>query len=269
MFNLPINSKIAGNVVHHDGNHDDRGTPHEQYINKWNLASTINNKEKTNKFAKFASITFEVDNNINNLYIFDIINTKNLEVTELKVSCGPTITSKYKYNSEFQIWYTSTQLENSSSGKTRYQVDFYIKIYKSYNIFFIRLNVAKNNKVWNYDDDYAFTCVKMYSEEILIDSLTSGIQPIDTSETITEFKSTQSWDSISINPGSTYTISISNSNIKWDSYVGIAYSETLPDGLVTSVSLKSGGGMVHYKLTNVTSSAVTLPKGTILIYIKQ
>ena len=117
MFNLPFNSSIGNNTIYHKGNHDHRGTPHEQYINKWNLTTTIDNRENTNKLARFATIEYEEDINVDNLYLIDCINHKNQETTEIQILLGTSQSVKYAYNSDFQILYKVTPLELSENNK--------------------------------------------------------------------------------------------------------------------------------------------------------
>ena len=82
MFNLPFNSSIGGNAILHEGNHDKRGIPHEQYINKWNLNTTLDNKTNTNKYSKIAEIEYEEDNNTSCNYIIEIVNSRDLTMID-------------------------------------------------------------------------------------------------------------------------------------------------------------------------------------------
>lgn len=271
MFNLPFNSSIGNNTIYHKGNHDHRGTPHEQYVNKWNLTTTIDNRENTNKIVKFATIEYEADNNVGNLYLIDCINHKNQETTEIQIIVGTSQSVKYAHNSEFQIFYTVTPLELSANLKNRYRVDLYIKIYKSWNTFFFRLNVAKNNEVWNYENDYAYNCIKLLSKEPLEDTINGAIQGTDiTPKPVKKhhiFRT--SWGAVPIQPSATYTIKITNSEIKWDSVISVNLTSEMPNGLVTSTSIKSGGGELYYKITNVTTNEIELPASNIVYTITQ
>lgn len=269
MFNLPFNSSIGNNTIYHKGNHDHRGIPHEQYVNKWNLSTTIDNRENTNKIAKFATIEYEVDVNVSNLYLIDCINHKNQETTEIQIILGSTQKVQYVYNSEFQIWYTVTSLGKSENAKDLYKIDLYIKIFKSWNTFFFRVNVAKNNEVWNYENDYAYSCIKLLSKEPLQDAINGAIQGTDITPVKKHRIFRTSWGAVPIQPSTTYTIKITNSEIKWDSVISINLTSEMPNGLVTSTSIKSGGGELYYKITNVTTYAIELPASNIVYTITQ
>ena len=267
MMNLPLNSTIGSNPILHEGNHDNRGIPHEQYINKWNLTTTVNNKEATNKFIRFATIEYEADNNVGNIYLIDCINHKNQETTEIRINLGVSQSVKYVHNSEFQILYTLTS--NTQNTKPVHKLDLYIKVYKSYNPFFFRLKVAKNNEVWNYENDYAYNTIKMLSNEPMLDTIENSIIATDLTPTNKHHIFRTSWGTVPVGAGATYTIRITNSEIKWDSVVSVNFTSEMPNGLATSTSIKSGGGELYYKITNVTSNQIQLPNTNIVYTITQ
>lgn len=268
MFNLPINTKISGNTVLHEGNHNERETPHEQYINKWNLNTTSNNKTITNKFTKILEVKYEEDNNMGCNYIIEIVNTKDLaKINYLYMVLGKNKTFKYEYNETYSLWYKITSLEPNNE-KVVNKVEVYIQLHKSYSPIFFRVHTAKNNEVWNYDNNYAYSCIKLLSNQELIDSVDGVTQCSDTLP-VRHYYKRQSWNEVTINSGEKYQIVIDDSNIKWDSVVTFNTSVEIPSELMYTVSIKSGGGGVIINVRNVSSTVAKFPNCQLLMMITQ
>lgn len=268
MFNLPFNSSIGGNAILHEGNHDKRGIPHEQYINKWNLNTTLDNKTNTNKFCKIAEIEYEEDNNTSCNYILEIVNSRDLTKIEyLYLSLGTRKSLKYNYNSSYGLWYktTSTMQDN---GKNKTKVEIYIQIYKSYNPIFYRIKVAKNVEVWNYDNDYAFKCITLLSKQPLLDTV-DGIFQCEDTKPVRHFYKRQSWGKVSIKAGEKYQIVMDDSNIKWDSILSFTTSVEVPSELMYTVSVKDGGGSAIINIRNVSTIDTNFPECQLLLMITQ
>ena len=268
MFNLPINTKISGNTVFHEGNHNERETPHEQYINKWNLNTTSNNGANTNKFTKILEVEYEEDNNMGCNYIIEIVNTKDLTKTSyLYMVLGKSKTFKYEYNDTYALWYKISSL-SPTNGKARNKVEVYIQIFKSYSPLFYRIHTAKNNEVWNYTKNYAYSCITLLSNQPLLDSIDDATQCNDTLP-VRHFYKRQSWNEVTINPGEKYQIVINDSNIKWDSVVSFTTSVEVPSELMYTVSVKSGGGAIIVNVRNVSNTIAKFPSCQLLMVITQ
>ena len=270
MFNLPLNSKICGNTVFHEGNHNSRENPHNQYSHKWDIVNTINNGTTTGQFTKLLDVTYEVDNNRNDHYWLTMFNMKNQQTYDLKMSLGETRTVSYPHNGEFEIWYTEEQLADSSSGKKNWKVTVYMKLWKTYNPIFVTLNMAKNNEVWNYTNDYAFNNIKLYSNQPLVADISYGIKGSNNANPAQRlFWHRQSWGEVTIGPLGKYQLVITDENIKWDSVVSFTYSVEIPSELMYTVSLRSGGGAVIINVRNLTEMEIKWPAGQIIMSIQQ
>lgn len=268
MSNLPINTKISGNTVFHEGNHNERETPHEQYINKWNLNTTSNNRANTNKFTKILEVEYEEDNNMGCNYIIELVNTKDLTKTNyLYMVLGKSKTFKYEYNETYALWYKITSLE-PNNGKTMNKVEVFIQLYKSYSPIFFRVHTAKNNEVWNYNNNYAYSCINLLSNQELLDSVDGLTQCSDTLP-VRHYYKKQGWEEVSINSGEKYQIVVNDSHIKWDSVVTFNTSVEVPSELMYTVSIKSGGGAVIINVRNVSSTVAKFPKCQLLMTITQ
>lgn len=270
MFNLPLNSKICGNTVLHEGNHNQRENPHSQYTHKWDIVNTINNGSTTGQFTKLLDVTYEVDNNRGDNYWLTIFSPKTQQTFDLKLTLGSTRVISYPHNGEFEIWYTEEQLASSESGKQNWKVTVYIRLLKTYSTMFVSLNMAKNNEVWNYTNDYAFNNIKLYSNQPLVETVSSSIQASNNASPSQRlFWHRQSWGAVTIEAGAKYQIKVTNANIKWDSLVNFSYSVEIPSELMYNVSLQSGGGTVIINVRNVSNVQATWPAGQILMTIQQ
>lgn len=267
MFNLPINSKISGCNILHEGNHNEKDSPHEQYINKWNLNTTINNATNINKYTKILEIVYEEDNNMGCNYIIEIVNTKDLSKTNyLYMTLGVNKTLKYEHNDTYALWYKITSLE-PNGAKVRNRIEVFIQLYKSYSPLFYRIHTAKNNEVWNYDKNYAYSCITLLSNQPLLDSIDSIIQCSDTLP-IRQFYHRQSWGEVSIESGAKYQIVITNNNIKWDSVLNFTTSAEVPSELMYTVSILSVGKAV-INIRNISNTTAKFPSCQLLLLITQ
>lgn len=268
MFNLPLNSKICGNNILHDGNHNEREAPHEQYINKWNLNTTCNNGSEIHKYTKILEIVYEEDNNMGCNYIIEIVNTKDLSKTNyLYMILGTSKTLKYEHNDTYSLWYKITTLE-SINGKNRNKVEVYLQFYKSYSPLFYRIHTAKNNEVWNYDDNYAYSVIELLSNQSLLNSV-DGITQCSDTLPVRHFYKRQSWGQVPINAGEKYQIVINDSNIKWDSILSFTTSVEVPSELMYTVSVKEGGGSAIINIRNVSTVNANFPSCQLLLMITQ
>lgn len=268
MFNLPINTKVANNIAFHQGNHDNRGIPHEQYVSKWNLNTTSNNLANTNKYTKILEVTYEEDNNVGLNYIIEIVNTKDLAKTDyLYMTLGTSKTVKYTYN-EYYALYQKITTTMQTNGKNKSVVEIFIQIYKSYSPLFFRVHTAKNNEVYNYDNDYAYNCISLLSNQPFVDTLTGFTQCADVAP-IRHFYKRQSWGQVTVNAGQKYQIVISDSNIKWDSILSFNTSVEVPSELMYTVSVASGGGSAIINIRNVSTVSANFPACQLLLMITQ
>lgn len=269
-FNLPLGSKICGKYILHEGNHDSRGIPHEQYISKWNAYSTKNNKSDTNKWTKIAEINYEKDNNVILHYIFKIISEKTADRYFSNLVLGSSGISNFNYtgNSVFTIKAIYSTTGTSANGKTLAKVELYVQLYKSYNPVYVMPEFARNTDYYLYSEDYAYQCLTMYSEQPLLDSITATHTPTDL--TTYEFVSSQTWGTVNVVAGTTYTITITDANVKWNSIVSYSTTAPMPDGLVLqNAQLKAGGGGFYIKVTNITTGALSFPACTLSWKIRQ
>ncbi|MDM0981826.1 hypothetical protein ACV3Q7_07740 [Clostridium perfringens] len=270
MFNLPIDSGIANNFLFHEGNHDDRGTPHEQYLNKWNYKSTSNNREIINKYTKFAEIEYEADKNVSLHYEFKIYDEKGAEVNSLFViltSDIENISLSYRYNDNYSIYYTKNKLGQTKRGKNIYIIKLFFKIHKSFNPVFYDIIFAKNTEYWVYKKDYAYKCLKLFDSQEILDSLENEIQCLNIKK-LNTILIRQSWGETNIKKNSCYQAKIINNNIHWNSQITISTTSEIPYGLIISApTLKKGGGEVTIPIYNILGEDIILPSTNFMLLV--
>ena len=76
MYNLPTDSTINGLSVYHEGNHSNKGNPHDNYLSKFSCNYSLNNKSTVDKMFKMCTIRYPINNNVEFKYIIEILSTK-------------------------------------------------------------------------------------------------------------------------------------------------------------------------------------------------
>ena len=228
-YELPMGVTINDCLVLHDGSHDSRGIPHEQYISKWNYATTINNGSVTGKHAKICEINYEQDNNTILNYIIKIISEKSGTSWNINVSVGGdgVITFNCPTNSTFALTGVFSITSAISGSKKTAKLILYAQLYKAYNPIYIMVEFARNTENNTYPRDYAFKSIEIINNEALIDAITPTHTPIDISAN--EFTGSLTWGSVSVLANSTTTISVTDGTIKWNSIVNYSTSVPLPE----------------------------------------
>lgn len=165
MYNLPTDATINECVVFHEGNHDDRGNPHEQYISKFKTYSVKVADTGKNNYFKIANITHTPNSNVSldyNIKIIDIprsgddiLNkTHNIRIN----ITNTTIKICHIGANRFDLFANSTTLSN---GDVSY--DIYLKPYLDWQVFYYNLDFARGSSYPNYTEEYAFRHITLYS----------------------------------------------------------------------------------------------------------
>lgn len=264
--NLNIGSTIANNLVFHEGNHDGRGIPHEQYISKWNYNFTRTIGEDNNKFYKIAKFDVERDNNIKHFFrlnIFSIRANNDFNIDIIFTNDINTLNVEYPYNEFFQIVYTKRQYK-PTSGKDRYEVVLYVKPYKTYDQIMFMLNKSLNNVVGGYSVGFSYEGVHLYNWENSQESVEGGITATNNSKVNYQ---EHTYGSVTIQPNSKVDISVVlNQPIKWNDFVSYCIlGQGHSDIIYSPPQLYENGKKVLITLFNPMTVEKTVPQTTYLI----
>lgn len=264
--NLNIGSTIANNLIFHEGNHDWRGEPHEQYISKWNYNYTKTIGEDNNKFYKIAKFDVERDNNIQHFFRLNIFSSKanndfNIDITI--TNDLNTLNVKYIHNEFFQIVYTKRQY-SPTLGKDRYEVVIYVKPYKTYDQLMFMVNKSLNTVVSNYVSGFSYEGIHLYNWENSQDIVENGITATNSSKV--NFQEV-SYGSVTINANSKLEIPVTlNVSVNWNDFVSYCLlNQGHSDIMYLPAQLYDNGRKVLITLYNPTSSSKTVPQTRYLI----
>lgn len=265
--NLNIGTTIANNLVYHEGNHDWRGTPHEQYISKWNYNFTKTIGENNNKFYKIAKFDVERDQNIIHFFRLNIFSSKakndfNVDITI--PNSLDNITVDYTYNSYFQIVFTK-RYYTPKVGKDRYEVVIYIKPYKSYDQIMFMVTKSLNTVVSYYHAGFSYSeGFHLYNWEDSQETVEGGITA--TNNTKVNFQE-HTYGSVTIQPNSKLEIPVTlNVPVNWNDFVSYCLlNQGHSDIMYLPAQLYDNGKKVLITLFNPTSSEKTVPQTVYLI----
>lgn len=264
--NLNMGSTIANNLIFHEGNHDGRGKPHEQYISKWNYNFTKAIGEDNNKFYKIAKFDVERDNNIKHFFRLDIFSIRannDFNIDIIFTNDINTVNVEYPYNEFFQIVYTKRQYK-PASGKDRYEVILYVKPYKTYDQLMFMLNKSLNNVVSSYYVGFSYEGAHLYNWENYQETVEGGITATNNSKV--NFQE-HTYGSVTIEPNSKVEIAVTlKEQVKWNDFASYCLlNQGHSDIMYLPAQLIENGKKVLITLFNPSSEPKTVPQAVYLI----
>lgn len=180
-FDLPLNASVNGNRIFHKANHDDRGYPHQNYIEKVPqttfYTTESNGSSHVNKFQKIATINYLENSNVKLRYKlkFFELNYGDEHVVDIVVSSSSTgiynsiISHAGKNNLVFY------GIESDVNGVTK-KLDLYVKSTQDWTYYFFRLEYARaSNYFTAYPDSYAYKNIILLTSTSYLDSIISNI----------------------------------------------------------------------------------------------
>ena len=265
--NLNIGTSIANNLVFHEGNHDGRGKPHEQYVSKWNYNFSKTIMEENNKFYKIAKFDVERDNNVQHFFRLNVFTFKGKSDYDVNITISNKLNDinvDYLHNEYFQIVYTKKQY-TPLVGKDRYEVVIYIKPYKTYDQIMFMVSKSLNSVVSYYTPGFSYNeGIHLYNWENSQETVEGGISASNNSKINYQ---EVSYGSVTIQANSKLEIPITlNVNVNWNDFasyclLNIGHS----DIMYLPAQLYDNGRKVLITLYNPTSSAKTVPQTRYLI----
>lgn len=173
MYNLPTDSVINGMGLFHEGNHVNKGNPHDNYISKYACAYTLNIQGNSNKYMKIASIKYIPNSNVEYRYVLELFSNKIDTINRITLFCNKTpenTTCKFEGHNNIDV-----ALKTSNNG-TNNIIDIYIKIKQSWAKVYYRVNFARCLEYSNiFDEESAYKSITLLKEQPLIDNVTSDI----------------------------------------------------------------------------------------------
>lgn len=267
MGNIPLGSTISGFEVFHEGNHNNIGNPHAQYSPIFGYSSESPGNSKDELLLIF-EINYRIDANYSVFYDFVLINSRSNKPLHLQLRIDSTgvveNTQDWDRYTEFIVTHEKLPVDeidpNHQLTNTKVYIKpkvTYIKVnYKCANAIVYRPH--KNATVYNQENEYAFECLKIYT-----DNVWENIELTEQLKSIIKYPivfASNTNGSKSIDAGDGYTISIQSDDLLWNSIVSISLSEKLPYGLVTSCPYVSyQERRVYMNIMNVSSSPKEFP----------
>lgn len=173
MYNLPTDSSINGLSIYHEGNHTNKGNPHDNYISKFSCNYSLNNKSIVDKMFKLCTIKYPVNNNVAYKYIIELFATNIENENKIYLSCGnnlDNILCSFKGDSNINI-YLKTRLNNNVIT-----IDIYGQLKQTWTKLFYRLYFGRClDYLLLFDEESAYKYIEFYNESDFIDLSPSDI----------------------------------------------------------------------------------------------
>ena len=158
MYNLPTDSTINGLSVYHEGNHSNKGNPHDNYLSKFSCNYSLNNQSTVDKMFKMCTISYPINNNVEFKYIIEILSTKIENENKLYITCGNTLESV------------------KATFKGDMNINVYVQVKQTWTKLYYRLYFARClDYLIYYTEQSAYNYIKFYNESELITLQTSDI----------------------------------------------------------------------------------------------
>lgn len=166
MYNLPTDSVINGLSVYHEGNHNNKGNPHDSYISKFSCNYSLNNKSVLDKMFKICTISYPVNSNVEFKYIIELLSTKIESENKLYITCGNTLESvkaTFKGDVSIDIYLKNTLIDDKLT------IDVYIQVKQSWTKLYYRLYFARcSDYLIYYTEESAYNYIRFYNESEFI-----------------------------------------------------------------------------------------------------
>ena len=227
MYNLPSDTTINNCEVFHEGNHNELGNPHGQYIcpSKYNF--TLNPKADFGKWVKIATIKYIPNNNVGFRYKFKLypLNSNleyDIDVLLKHENSSATINMKTDGDVMCAI---KQDTETDDNDNTLLVNHIYIQIRRTWFVVHYDLVLAENTRYYHYNDGYARKCIQMLKEQPLVDELTSDITV--KYEYFNKYIEVTN-EAVNINANETKVIPLTVTGVNYDCYLSIVPCGTIP-----------------------------------------
>ena len=162
--NLPTDSCVNDMLIYHEGNHTDKGNPHNNYISKYACNYTLNTKsDNANNFVKIATIKYESNNNVAYRYIIELFSTNITAENKIILSCGGDLAKtncKFVGSSHLEV---GVKMRTSGSNNI---IDIYLKINDVWTKMFYRVYFARCLDYLNlYNEESAYKSIELFNEQ--------------------------------------------------------------------------------------------------------
>ena len=174
MYNLPTDSCINGLSVYHEGNHSNKGNPHDNYLSKFSCNYSLNNQTTVDKMFKMCTISYPINNNVEFKYIIEILTTKIENENKLYITCGNTLESvkaTFKGDTNINIYLKNNLIDGVLT------IDVYVQVKQTWTKLYYRLYFARClDYLIYYTEESAYNYINLFNESELV-----TLQPSDTS----------------------------------------------------------------------------------------
>lgn len=178
MFNLPSDSTINNCEIYHEGNHNEFGNPHEQYICSSKYKYTVNPKSEFGKWVKIATIKYIPNKNVGFRYKFKLYplnSTIEYDIDILLANDHQNTSVKMKTDGDIKCAIKQSTT-NDDNGNLLLVNDIYIQINRTWFVVFYDLVLAENTRYYHYNDGYARKYIEIYKEQDMQNAITSDVR---------------------------------------------------------------------------------------------
>lgn len=263
---LPLGSTINNCQIFHEGNHNENGNPHKQYLSSANWHRTLNNGSLVDKCMKIIEVDYLGDNNYSMMYEIDFnVNTHSQPYKMIfKIQNGTVQSFKYHENGAIFFVATINDLGYPPDDQyhKRYKLTIYARVSTPNRMISFRLNKAILNRPasgsteFYLPPNYAYESIRLFDESELIGNVVNQISmsyiPLNTYGSIT-------WSSVQIESNNRHTVKVTASNVKYGSVITFSFNKHLPLGIVTGATgYNVDTQEIFIDLYNVTGQTLTL-----------
>lgn len=171
MYNLPTDSAINGLSVYHEGNHSNKGNPHDNYLSKFSCNYSLNNQSTVDKMFKVCTISYPINNNVAFKYIIEFFSPQIENENKLYITCGNTLESvkaTFKGDKDINVYLKNTLVNSNLT------IDVYVQLKRTWTKLYYRLYFARClDYLIYYTEESAYNYIKFYNESELITLQTS------------------------------------------------------------------------------------------------
>lgn len=227
MFNLPSDSTINNCEIFHEGNHNEFGNPHEQYICSTKYKYTVNPKSEFGKWVKIATVKYIPNTNVGFRYKFKLYplnSTLEYDIDVLLKNENSNAIIKMKTDGDIMCA-IKQDTEKDDNGNSLLVNNIYIQIKRTWFVVHYDLVLAENTRYYHYNDGYARKCIELHKEQALVNELTSDITV--QYEYFNKYVEITN-EATTINANETKLIPLSVSGVNWDCYLSIVPCGVIP-----------------------------------------
>lgn len=259
MYNLPIDSTINDCDIFHEGNHDNRGIPHDQFVCKIPICHFSTGSSYANKYIKIATIKVLPNSNLTFFYRLKVYEVGAMNEHTIDINFPYTIaSSSIKHTGDSSIvFYGITSTATDSSGNTLNVIDIYAKPTSTWKNYFFALNIARGlaRSDLGYDDFYAYRSVTLLDNQSFVSSITPNIiESVDRPRIVTSVSSSAT----TVSASSDYKMFLTVSGLTTSCVVSIIPNLEIPSEFQFSYMI-AGNSSLEIKFTNKATYSKDIP----------